>query len=91
MGVAMFFRIVYFNCTIQELKQEFFGCMYPLSYHFNCTIQELKREKIQTAIPFSSLFQLHHTGIKTWLGKKEIGSCSHFNCTIQELKHEQHA
>ena len=31
-------------------------------------------------------FQLHHTGIKTWVLLRFPLLCPNFNCTIQELK-----
>ena len=34
-------------------------------HNFNCTIQELKPWKRRLAVFKTSLFQLHHTGIKT--------------------------
>ena len=53
-----------FNCTIQELKHIRLEDRGYLDCNFNCTIQELKRYLLEPK-ELISIFQLHHTGIKT--------------------------
>ena len=38
----------------------------------------------------TTVFQLHHTGIKTYMGEDVKVLLEYFNCTIQELKPSLH-
>ena len=68
--------IEHFNCTIQELKRAVEVDETPVRVDFNCTIQELKPAAPATA-KTKLLFQLHHTGIKTFF--------NHFLSTSKEI------
>gem|GEM_PF-3483793 len=43
MSIKKGFKIIYFNCTIQELKHDFPVFCPEKIIDFNCTIQELKQ------------------------------------------------
>ena len=78
--------LIYFNCTIQELKLTTARGVRRMRCNFNCTIQELKQIS-NFLLPFlETVFQLHHTGIKTTTFVVNCASTPNFNCTIQELK-----
>ena len=62
---AALINVLYFNCTIQELKLHVRMSTVIFCDDFNCTIQELKRDPLLDTVESDILFQLHHTGIKT--------------------------
>ena len=77
---------IYFNCTIQELKQEELNKVIKCYLRFQLHHTGIKTKYVDGHISRIFIFQLHHTGIKTKQLLQVYTHRAYFNCTIQELK-----